>query len=210
MVDKLVSLHSGEKHRLIDMGDQTHAEQVVAHPPFDLLTDGGDGPNRRLRVDVGQTGFFAGREFRTFKELNIAIGGTYVIRAVVPIDVILFSINLSLDSGHARMSTLVGGTAGGTFSETLPIFGRNNMSERPTPFYTPVAVLTAGGTHTGGTTLDILRVKVSNDTAKGTSVGGGLSDERGIAANTYYFKIENLDLGNAVAGVLSAWWEERV
>lgn len=32
------------------------------YPPLKLMTDA-DGDNARLRVDVGQTGFFDGREF---------------------------------------------------------------------------------------------------------------------------------------------------
>ncbi len=91
--------------------------------PQDLMTDGGTGPSRRLRVDVGQTGFFAGREFRTFRELNIAASTTFVIKAVVPIDVILFGLKVSIESGQLRLATVVGGTPGGSFSETLPIFG---------------------------------------------------------------------------------------
>lgn len=42
--------------------------------PLDLMTDGGDGQNRRLRVDDGQTGFFAGREFRMYREFTGSLG----------------------------------------------------------------------------------------------------------------------------------------
>lgn len=50
-------------------GHTDATKMVVAHPPLVLMTDG-NGPNARLRVDVGQTGFFAGREFRTFRRLT--------------------------------------------------------------------------------------------------------------------------------------------
>jgi len=175
----------------------------------DLMTDGGTGPNRRFRVDVGQTGFFAGREFRTFKELNIAISSTYVIKAVVPINVILFGLAVQAEAGHLRLATVVGGTEGGTFSETLPIFGRNNMSERPTPFYTTQIALTAGGTHTGGTEIDVLRLKANNNTNQAFTVGAEGGDERGVAAATYYFRLQNLSATDAITGVFSARWEER-
>lgn len=46
-------------------GNVNQASFVQLNP--DLMTDGGYGESRRVRVDVGQTGFFAGREFRTFK-----------------------------------------------------------------------------------------------------------------------------------------------
>lgn len=183
---------------------------TVARFPIDLYTDGGDGPNRRLRVDVGQTGFFGGREFRTFKELNIAALATYVIKAVVPVDVILFGLNFTIEAGHLRSSTVVGGTEGGSFSETLPTLGRNNMSERPTPFYTPLVVLTAGGTHTGGTEIDVLRLKANNNTNQASTVGGEGGDERGVGAATYYIRLQNLSATDAITGTFHARWEERL
>lgn len=178
--------------------------------PDVLITGGGeDGINPRIRVDVGQTGFFAGREFRTFKELNIPISSIYVIKAFVPINVILFGLSVGIEAGHLRLATVAGGTEGGSFSETLPIFGRNNMSERPLPLYTPVVALTAGGTHTGGTEIDILRLKSNNNTNQATTVGAEGGDERGVAAGTYYFRLQNLSATDAVVGVFSARWEER-
>lgn len=207
MTDKLFPLHTGEKRRLVDMGDSSHAEQVVAHPPFDLLTDGGDGPNRRLRVDVAQTGFFAGREFRTWKELSLTLGQTYVVKAVVPKDIILFSNVLQLLTGEVKMYTSFGGTEGGSYSETLPILPRNTMSERPTPFYTPEVILTAGGTLTGETNIDLVWVKTADNSNFSGNVGGSLGEERGVAANTYHFKLTAIA---AATGVWSAWWEERV
>lgn len=179
---------------------------AITRFPDDLFTDGGTGPSRRLRVDVGQTGFFAGREFRTFKELSLSLSEVYVVKAVVPIDIILFGLELSLASGEVKLYTTVGGTEGGTFSETLPIFGRNNMSSRPTPFYTPQVVLTAGGTHTGGTNLDLVWVKVADVSNFAASIGAAPTDERGVAANTYYLRLNAV---TAATGVLSARWEER-
>lgn len=199
----------GIQRRWVDLQDGSHAEQVLAHPPVDLLTDGGDGPNRRVRVDVGQTGFFAGREFRTFRELNIAASTTLVIKAVVPINVILFGLKASIESGQLRLATVAGGTPGGSFSETLPIFGRNNMSERPEPFYVPQVVLTAGGTHTDGTEIDVLRLKANANTNQASTVGAEGGDERGVAAATYHFRLQNLSATDAVVGVFSARWEER-
>lgn len=179
----------------------------------DLYTDGSYGPNRRLRVDVGQTGFFAGREFRTFKEFSepdteIANAATYVIKAVVPVDVILFGLECIIDNGHIKIETVLGGTEGGTFSETLPILPRNLMSERPTPLYTPLVVLTGGGTHTGGTVIDVIRLKVENSSGAASSVGAEQGDERGIAAGTYYFRLSNIGTG-VVEGTFKARWEER-
>lgn len=170
----------------------------------------------RLRVDSAQTSFFEGREFRTFKELNIAASATYVIKAVVPLNIILFGLEVALDSGNLRLGTYVGGTPGGTFSETLPIFNANNMSlgtDRRRSYsglaYTPQVALTAGGTHTDGTELDVIRLLVANASGQAASVGNAPQNERGVAANTYYFRLLNLSGSAAITGTFKARWEER-
>ena len=193
---------------LVDMLDGTHAERVIAAPPFDLLTDGGNGPNRRLRVDIGQTGFFAGREFRTFKEFSINAGQTLVVKVVVPINAILSEQSIELDSGSIRVTNTTGGTPGGSFSDTLPVIGKNNMTELPTPLYTPQITFAAGGTHTGGFVFDIHRIVAATATAQQSTVGNVIGDERGVAAGTYYVRYENFGSGTAT-GTLWFIWEER-
>ena len=191
--------------RLVDMRDSTYAPQFVAHPPFDLLTDGGDGPSRRIRVDSAQTGFFAGREFRTFREWSILTSGVFVIKAVTPINVILHSLSFELEAGQVRIETLLGGTEGGEFNETLPTLPRNTMTEVPQPAPTSQVSLTAGGTLTGGTLLDPLRGKTDTNTNRSVSVGASQGDERGVGPNIYYFRLTL----TGVIGIFKAWWEER-
>lgn len=185
------------------------AERAVTGLPIDIFTDNGYGAHRRLRVDVAQTSFFAGREFRTFKELNIAAGTAYVVKAVVNRDTILLGLSLDIDGGTVRMTNILGpATEGGVFAETLPIIPKSRMSE--TPVIAPVNVLTAGGTVTGGTVLDIIRVKIPSTAGGGaaTTVGGSQDDERGIAIGTYYFNLESIGT-DPVTGTLHAFWEER-
>ena len=175
--------------------------------PRDLYTSDNEG-YRRMRVDVGQTGFFEGREFRTFKEFSIAAGATYVVKVVVPINAILFEQGVEIDDGSIRIVNASGGTPGGTFSETLPVVAKNNMSTRPTPFYTSQLVWTAGGTHTGGFIFDTHRAVAASATAQQSTVGNIVGDERGVAANTYYIRYENFGSG-AATGTLWFFWEER-
>lgn len=170
-----------------------------------LLTDN-EGPNQRLRVDVAQTGFFAGREFRTYKEWTAPTTGTYVVKIVSPVDYILFELLADIEDGSLRCETVLGGTEGGSFSENFLIIGTNNMSSRPTPFYTPQLVATAGGTLTGGLTVDVFRIKTSGNTVKASSVGGGASAERGIPAGTSYLRFTL----SGVVGLMAARWEERL
>jgi hypothetical protein len=164
--------------------------------------------NRRLRVDEGSTGFYAGREFRTFKELSIAAAATYVLRYVSPINVILTGIELTIDNGQVRAASVVGGTPGGAFAEVLPVLARNSMTERPLPLYAPQVVWTAGGTLTGGTELDVVRLKVENASAAASSVGNREQDERGLGPATIYIRIQNIGVG-LLEGTFNARWEER-
>lgn len=176
--------------------------------PDKLISGGGlAGTNPRLRVDTGEPSFFDGRQFRTFKEFSLAGADTLVVKAVVPPNVILYGLDLILVSGELKLTTAAGGTEGGTFSETLPIFPRNTMTERPTPLYTPLVVLTAGGTHTGGTALDLLWAKTADNSNFASSVGLNPGDERGIGPGTYYFRLNAIV---ASTGVFKARWEERL
>jgi hypothetical protein len=159
-----------------------------------------------MRVDVAQTGFFAGREFRTFLELDMANGEVVVIRADVPVDIILFKLETSIVSGELRSETIIGGSEGGTFDQDLPIFPRNTMSERPTPIYEPLVDLTTGGTHTGGTLLDVVLNKTADNANFAGSVGAGTQDERGVGAGLYHFR---LTATGAVRGIFRGQWEER-
>lgn len=175
--------------------------------PHDLYTSKAE-TFRRIRVDSGQTGFFEGREFRTFKELSIPQGQTYTMRIVVGVNTILFDVSLNVDLGACRLTTIAGGTASGTWSETLPVIGKNLMTSRPQPYATSMNSISAGGSVTGGTTIDILRAVTSSDSKKSSSVGDTAESVRGVVPGTYYWKFENLGT-STITGVFSSWWEER-
>lgn len=160
--------------------------------------------NPRIRVDPAQTSFFEKREFRTFREWATPVTETFVIRAVVPVNIILFELGVQLDAGTIRIETVVGGTPGGTFAEVLPIFPANTMTEGPS-ILTPHVALTAGGTLTGGTILDVLRGKVADNSNFAASVGAEAGAERGVGPNTYYFRLTM----TSVTGTFKARWEER-
>lgn len=189
--------------RLIDMNDGTYAPRFSTELAADVMT-GGNEEFRRIRVDVAQTGFFQGREFRTFLELDI--GATLTIQVVVPIDVILFNLQLDLIAGGARVATIAGGTPSGTFGTPLPIIPVNNMSIAPA--YSPVVTLAHGGSVSGGTELDVLLTQTAGIGNQAASVGAGGSGERGIGAGTYYYEITPLG-GSNLEAVFRGRWEER-
>lgn len=193
--------------KMIEMGDDSHAERVIAHPPFALLTDSdGKGDYSRLRVDVGQTGFFAGREFRTFYEFSIASGATQVIKVVSTVDTILQMFAAELDLAELRLELRYGGTEGGTFNTALPIFKTNQMST--TSNYASQMTMAVGGTHTGGTLLDVMTLISGANANKAVASSGKEDLPQGFAAGTFYIKLINTD-GNTANGIFKTQWEER-
>ena len=159
----------------------------------------------RLRVDIGQTGFYDGREFRTFYEYSVPFGQSVYLRATVPLNIILFSTSLTLDADKLRMTLLAGGTEGGTWSP-VAVFPKNTMTDRPA--YTGQVQIHTGGTHTGGTLLDVVQLLSGTAGNRASTVGGQVADERGVGPGVYYYRLESIDRQTA-KGVFSAFWEER-
>jgi hypothetical protein len=172
--------------------------------PSDLLTSERFG-TRRVRVDVAQTGFFEGREFYTFQEFTIPSLGEIAIRAVTPIDVILFESGLSVENGTVRVELYNGGSAGDTWT-SMPILPKNGMSTSPT--YIPQVEMAYNGAHTGGQLVDLMIVASAGTQNKQVTAGGQMGSERGFPAGTYYYVLTNTSNQNALC-VFSAWWEER-
>jgi len=190
---------------LVDMGDGTYAERVEAYPPKVLMTDG-NGDYARLRVDVGQTGFFAGREARVLYEFSIASGNMQVIKIVSPVDTIVQDISVEIFLAEIQLELVVGGTEGGTFNTPLQIFKTNVMSTSSD--YEPQVTMNAGGTHTGGTIVDLLYSVSGVDPKKATVAGATEASPQGFAAGTFYIKLMNTD-GATATGIFRARWEER-
>ena len=190
---------------LIDRQDGTFAERVEAYPPAKMLTDG-DGPYARLRVDAGQTGFFAGREARTFYEFSIPSGQSQVIKVVSLTDTIVQNLVLELDLASLRLELVIGGTESGTFNTPLPIFKTNTMSTASD--YTPQVTMHLGGTHTGGTIVDVLTAISGANENKSVSQSATENLPQGFAAGTFYIRLINTD-GATAMGIFRARWEER-
>lgn len=174
----------------------------------DLMTDEGYGPNRRIRVDVGQTGFFAGREFRTFKRYELSASQSVYVKIVSPVNFILQGLGLQVDIGHVHLEAYSGVTETGTFSVALPILGANRMTERPEPYYEPQMTFHDGGSFTDGTMLDLLSVKADLQSSQSTTQDAAVAGERGLPAGSYYLKITNQE-NSAAELIIRARWEER-
>jgi hypothetical protein len=187
----------------------------TATPPKDLLTDGGFGPSRRIRVDQGQTGLFAGKFFRSYTEQVIPIIGQAVsFRFTSPIDFILWSQTLTLTQGAIRFEVFAGAvTPSGTWSQ-LPVIGVNRMADRPLPLYAPQSTIEIGGSFTGGTAVDLMFVRCSTNQGNASSQNaGGATSERALPAGVYYGRFSILTGGvtviDAAQMIYTLEWEER-
>lgn len=173
--------------------------------PKSVFTDDPDNQfgESRLQVDVGQTGFFTGREFRTFREFSIAQGATAILKFVASVDTIVQQFHVDLWTAELRVEIVTGGTHGGTFGTTIPVFPCNGMNQS----YATQLAITTGGTHTGGTVADMFQLYAVHGN-KGSAVDGSSESVLGFPAGTYYVKLQNINTVTAT-GVFKARWEER-
>jgi len=190
---------------LVDMSDGTYAERVEAYPPKVLMTDA-NGAYARLKVDVGQTGFFAGREFRTFYEFSIPSGQTRVIKVISNVDTILQTFGAELELAELRIELRVGGTEGGSFGTSLPVLKTNVMTTSSN--YTSQITMSTGGTHTGGVVVDVLTLFSGANPNKAAASTATEASPQGFSEGTFYIVLTNTD-GNDAIGIFRARWEER-
>ena len=151
------------------------------------------GDTARLKVDVAQTGFFEGREFR----LDLEITGPYVVRFTSPINFELQSQTLLSHDGTATFTVYEAsqGTPGGTFDEDVGVLPNNGMTD--TPAYTPVISVLGGGSFTPNPDPNKPKEKIkavsATATAQRSTVGGEGPPERGLPPGTYYLLFTGTD-----------------
>ena len=164
----------------------------------------------RIRVDVAQTSFFTGYQFRTVKRLSIAAGTTYTIKWSRLTNVVLLGLSLESSAGTIRMNVYRGGTPSAALSDTLPVIKKNDMTTVLQPPPASQSSITGGvATVSGGEFRDALDVIASTATAQQSTVGGSVSDERGFSAETDgYYTFTNDGSGTAT-GIIHFFWEER-
>ena len=192
------------------------SSQAAMIPIFDLLTDGGNGPARRLRVDPGQTGFFARRMWAIayeFSSANPIAGTPLTFRLIIPMNFIVHEHSLTVDSGGVTLRTYAEsqGTPSGTFGTPLSLSSANGMTEQP--LYNFQTLVASGGAFTptvGERPITPLRVRTSGATAQQSSVGGSAATERGRPAGTYYAVLQRMTGVNGdTTGVYNLVVEER-
>lgn len=186
---------------------------IPAFGPSDLLTSETPGA-RRVQVDNGSTGFFLGREFRFFYELNIPANESRWVRVVSPIDFILRSQVAAVDDGTLRFRAWRESTDVGPWSAPASPasgwFNRNAAAQERFGYTGQVSVEMGGdgAALEDGTVAEVARIKASGSTAQRTTVSAAAGLERGVTAGTYHLQLENLGSG-PVEGVYSFIIEER-
>lgn len=153
-----------------------------------------DPDTARLQVDVGQTGFWEGREFRFDYEISAPI----VFKFSSPIDFILQSQTLLSHDGAATLTvwTPDQGTPSGVFGDAVNTLPNNAMSD--TPPYTQQVSIASGGTFTPtdadpNLAKEYIKVTAATSTAQRNTVGGSGVSERGLPAGDYYLSFTGID-----------------
>ncbi len=175
--------------------------------PAEIFTGSGVSPKPRFRVEVGEHTFWQGQNFRSFYEFSIAQGATQVVRVTVAVNSEVSSQRLSVDAGSIRLASASGGTPGGTWTTVAGQFPVNQMTD--TPVYAKTTLIDTGGTHTGGTERDLLRVVSNLQGNSASTIGAAIGNTRGLAPGVYYVRLQNIGTVTAT-GVYYLDWSERI
>ena len=124
---------------------------------------------------------------------------------------ILWSQVLLLTQGATELRVYTGATGTGTWTDLSPV-GVNRMASRPQPYYAAQARLATGGNFTGGTEVDLIKIRTSAQNATASNIDESAS-ERGLPAGTYFLRLQTLTGGvvvnDAAQLIYSLLWEER-
>lgn len=197
----------------------TNNDYILKGIPRGMIT-GDSADTGRIRVDVGQTGFFEGREFRLNQPITIPSTDTdgTIIKFVSPIDFTLQLQTFIVDQDSLLFEAYreEQGVDSGTWNTNQYKLPNNGMASAPD--YTPVIQVfdNTGVGSTGAFTpnaneipKEIVRVVAANATAQRTSVGGSATKERGLPAGTYYLKFTNYLGAGQTEALYNLIYEER-
>lgn len=158
-------------------------------------------------AEIAALGYVEGRQFKSFYDFSLTTAQEVVFKFVSPVDFEIISEWASITEGEIEIKVYKGGTPSGTFNSAAPVIGQNLSTERPLPYYESLVTLASGGTHTGGTQLETVRVKSANATAFQSSVGALGIEKWFFPADSYYIHIKCI---TASKGVYNLRWEERL
>lgn len=168
----------------------------------------------REEVDVSNTAFQEGKEFRVSYEFSVDEGAPVTFRFSCAVDFLLQLQSLSVDQAALRYRAYrsIQGTETGTFDTPIPIFRQNFTAQAKD--LDPVATIDTGGgfdVTPGEVSVETIRLRTSGATAQKATVSAAVGDERGVGAGTYYLVLERLPLAagaDPALGVFDLKWEE--
>ncbi|MFP4104821.1 MAG: hypothetical protein ACLFVU_01930 [Phycisphaerae bacterium] len=185
-------------------------------PPHVFTDDPGQWDSRgRVAVDVRQTAFAQGRQFRISYEYDVPEDENVVLRFESPIDFILQYEVLTCDDGSVRFRAYRSDdvTESGDYDTDIPIFSNNAMN-RVGGLSGQVSIKTGGDitpdsppSSLQSLAVETMRIRTANANSHRASVSGACGGERGLFPGTYYLEIANIGNGKAT-GVLDLRWEE--
>lgn len=156
------------------------------------------------------SGFARGAQFRFFKRLSLAAGASWTFKMVRTRDIIVNLLQVDTSDGWIQMDVYRDAVEGGTWSEIVPLYPRNDMTEVPQPAQVVTTQVLAGGTITGGVQRDTLTVKTSSATAQAATINLASQGQRGFAKGTTgYYKFSNPGAQVATC-VIHMEWEEAL
>lgn len=166
-----------------------------------------DVRSNRVLVSSELRSFYAGTEFRMFREFALAAGASEVIRLSRTVPIIIRGFTVNVSAGEITAEIFNGATPAGSWSTLIPILNKNNTGLVPLPKYETQAVASTGGTISGGTLLDKFVIKTAGASGQQSSIGAQMVDEYGAPVGEGYYKFTNT--GNSTnAAILRMWWEE--
>ena len=163
------------------------------------------GLHGRIFVDAGGVNPAENRQYFMFHEFSMAAGASEVVKVVITGDTVMNAFSVKVMSGKARVEIVAGGTEGGTFNQSIPVFPVNGMSTAIPR--TTTTTMTSGGTLTGGTVMDLFLVNTGDNVNQSSGVTSGEDFAIGFPAGTYYIRVTNTDNSTA-AGLIKALWTE--
>ena len=175
--------------------------------PMPSIATSRDGEFARIPVDIAQTSFFEGREFRTTRKITTP----KVYRFTAPVEFILSRQDFTVATGEYEFKAWRAAdvTASGSWTE-VPIFGKNISNSRQLyngAFYNRQCSIQTGGAITvlnPDNYSDFAWLKTSNASGQQVSISDQTAQGRYLAAGTYYLQFTGVGTGS-----YSLEWEER-
>lgn len=153
-------------------------------------------------VRVESHGFWKKLQWRSYVDITLATGASVTYRIIANKPFLLTRQQLMCDSGALKAEIFLAPTPSGTWTSTTgqPI-QKNRLDGTSGTSSMQVA---SGGTITGGTQAEVLRVAAASGGNLQT-VSAAENSIRGLPAGTYYIKLTAIGAGT---GVYNLEWEE--